>query len=389
MKKQRTGVTVVIIMLLVMVSTGLIWMNQKKEKNALISNSTQENRKVKEEILDKSEETEIETIDQKEIHQDNDIEQVRVDNTWNETKEKNKVETEEEQEELKKKPGEGMIIECWGDSLTYGFNGDGVTYPGVLAELSGAEVRNYGVSGETSLGIAGRQGGIPMQVNNITIPASGSLVLGDLYGSGVNSIYGEMERPMVRGGESSVNPCTIAGVRGRLDWTGADYTDKSGTFVFTREAPGEEVAITTPTTIVTSAMADQSEDILVIFVGENGGWESKEDLANQIQAMVTYSVCGGKYVICGLTTGTENERAELEGYMEATFGNKYINLRKYLVEQGLNDAGITPTPEDLGNLESGSVPHSLRSDAIHGNSFYYRLIGEQVYKRILDLGYLK
>lgn len=384
MKKQKTGLIVIaFVLLIIVIMMTLKLMGEKKTEEAASKNVPQKKMDL---VKEETEEAKVE------INKD-DMTEESIEAVEESVEAVETVEIDETEENIdendNKKPGEGMVIECWGDSLTYGFNGDGVTYPGVLAELSGAEVRNHGVSGETSLGIAGRQGGVPLQVNHITLPASGSFVLGDLYDSRVYSVYGEMERPMVRGGELSINPCTIAGVKGRIDWTGADYTDKSGTFVFTRESAGEEVAITTPTTVVTSAMTDQSEDMLVIFIGENGGWENKEDLAGQIQAMVNYSVCQGKYIVCGLTTGTAAERADLEGFMEATFGNKYINLRKYLTEEGLRDAGITPTPLDLANLESGSVPDSLRSDAIHGNSFYYKLVGEQIFHRMMEIGYFE
>ena len=57
-------------------------------------------------------------------------------------------------------------IICWGDSLTYGEEGDGVSFPQVLRERIAAElleipVINMGASGEDSITIAGRGGGIP------------------------------------------------------------------------------------------------------------------------------------------------------------------------------------------------------------------------------------
>lgn len=292
-------------------------------------------------------------------------------------------------ENVSAKPGQGMVITCWGDSLTAGAKGDGVNYPDVIGELSGAEVHNYGVGGETSLGIAARQGGLPMQVNNITIPANDHVVIGNLADSGIYSVTGAMITPLLQGGDSSINPCTIAGVKGRLDWTGTSVTDEDGLYVFTRESEGEEVVIRAPQTIITSAMEDKTEDILVIFIGENGGWVDNQDLINQIMGMINYSACEGKFVVCGITSQSAGERATLESDMEAAFGNKYLNLRKYLVEEGLSDAGITPTEQDLAHMEAGSVPGSLRSDLVHGNSFYYQLIGEKIFEKITELGYFE
>ena len=41
-------------------------------------------------------------------------------------------------------------IVCWGDSLTYGTGGEGVTYPSVLADETGLTVYNYGAYGSVS-----------------------------------------------------------------------------------------------------------------------------------------------------------------------------------------------------------------------------------------------
>lgn len=204
MKKQKIGIIAIATLLLIVVIIVLFRIKEEENNKEFVVQTT-----TYEDIETAEDKTKNESAERVEIETKNEA----VDeNKTNIDMEKEKPEKEVKKEEPEKKPGEGMIIECWGDSLTVGFNGDGVTYPDVLAELSGAQVRNYGVSGETSLEIAARQGGIPMQVNNITIPASGSLVLGDLYGSGVNSVYGGMMRPMARGGESSVNPCIIGGV---------------------------------------------------------------------------------------------------------------------------------------------------------------------------------
>ena len=62
-------------------------------------------------------------------------------------------------------------IVCWGDSLTYGTGGEGVTYPSVLADETGLTVYNYGVCGEKADQIAVRMGLYPMTTGAFTIPA--------------------------------------------------------------------------------------------------------------------------------------------------------------------------------------------------------------------------
>ena len=54
-------------------------------------------------------------------------------------------------------------VACWGDSLTAGAGGDGVTYPQVLAEriaekYTAVPVHNLGIGGENTVTILGRAG---------------------------------------------------------------------------------------------------------------------------------------------------------------------------------------------------------------------------------------
>jgi hypothetical protein len=66
---------------------------------------------------------------------------------------------------------EGYEVNCFGDSLTFSYGGDGLTYPGTLKKLLGNqyEVNNLGIGGESTITIAGRQGSIPMRVMAVTI----------------------------------------------------------------------------------------------------------------------------------------------------------------------------------------------------------------------------
>ena len=58
-----------------------------------------------------------------------------------------------------------------------------------------------------------------------------------------------------------------------------------------------------------------------------------------------------------------------------------------VVKPILAEQGIEPTAEDLADIERGEIPSSLRDDEIHGNDIFYRLLAEQVYEKILELGY--
>jgi hypothetical protein len=59
-----------------------------------------------------------------------------------------------------------------------------------------------------------------------------------------------------------------------------------------------------------------------------------------------------------------------------------------LLENGLKEAGLTATSQDLEDLQNGEIPASLRSDEVHGNEFYYKMLGEQLKNKIIELDYL-
>ena len=79
----------------------------------------------------------------------------------------------------------------------------------------------------------------------------------------------------------------------------------------------------------------------------------------------------------------------LESAMTQAFGNRYINLREYLVSDGLNDLGITPTSYDKQYIQAGVVPESLRasSSSTELKSGCYEKLGKMVYDRMDSLGY--
>lgn len=63
--------------------------------------------------------------------------------------------------------------------------------------------------------------------------------------------------------------------------------------------------------------------------------------------------------------------------MATAFGSAYAEVRRFLVTNGLTVAGITPTAEDLQNIEDDIPPRSLRTDG-DGNPAHLNDAGRQV-----------
>jgi lysophospholipase L1-like esterase len=67
------------------------------------------------------------------------------------------------------------------------------------------------------------------------------------------------------------------------------------------------------------------------------------------------------------------------------YGGRHLDIRQYLIDYGLTDAGITPTATDTANIADGIVPESLRVDGIHLNTTGYALVAAKVEERLTEL----
>lgn len=68
-----------------------------------------------------------------------------------------------------------------------------------------------------------------------------------------------------------------------------------------------------------------------------------------------------------------NQIALLNKRRQAAYPYNYVDWRTHLIQNGLNDAGITPTSGDLTDIANDVIPRSLRlsGDFLHGNDAAY------------------
>lgn len=180
----------------------------------------------------------------------------------------------------------------------------------------------------------------------------------------------------------------------------------------TTKEPGQTTAPTQPsinyesynipagTRVYTRASIDHKEDILILEIGSNGGWESDyQQLIKQYDNMLLSSECQ-YYIIIGDTddpgtsVGDENQAVGIgrgdtgwEAALREAYGDHFINMRAYLIENGLQDAGLTATTEDIERYKDGCISEQLRSDWTHLNDYGYYAKAVGVYKKGVELGY--
>lgn len=278
----------------------------------------------------------------------------------------------------------GRII-CWGDSLTHGIltafdNLAEYPYPRRLSQLTGMEVKNYGIGAEAAEAIAIRQGGLLLAVKPFTIPAGTTPVAIEL----ISDLNGT-PAPVAVYGLAGINPVTIGGIEG-------DILRYGNTIYFTRRESGDSVTLKGITRVNTFAMKDKRDnDIMVIWSGHNNDYVNGQGdkLISVIDKMIKYHG-SDRYIIVGMTA---ERRApaykDINAALAEKYGDKFIDAQSYLADPvRLTELGITPSARDIDYLSRGWTPPSLlAADDLHLNQAGYDIIAQLVYEKITELGY--
>lgn len=309
-------------------------------------------------------------------------------------------------------------IVCWGDSLTSGSSGN-AAYPYTLQKYINTylcdiydfrssvpnaanytwlnwndytvsiPVINMGSGQEDTATILGRAGVVPYAVKTaFTIPGETERVPID-----IESSSGKPVAPLTAG-NAGVNPVTIAGVEGTLT---LETKGTVRTYYFQRLQAGETAEVEKGTEIVTASASEYQDYIHIVWLGTYDGFRSANDLVTDVRQLLARQTQNtDRYLILGPCTYNgswntmgSNNLDSIDSAMMQAFGSHYVNVRKYLIEDGLSDAGISPTRLDTQYVSSGNVPDSFRSSAggadLTGKA--YELIGRLVYERMDRLGF--
>ena len=149
----------------------------------------------------------------------------------------------------------------------------------------------------------------------------------------------------------------------------------------------------------------QEEDILVIQMGDNGGWRSLDELIEQYETLIREAGTD-RYIVISPTDdpddfeqvwGYTRQKVGLDDtpyeakYREA-FGDHLLIARKYLIQHGLEINKLPETDEDRARAERGDISLQLRNpeiDNTHLNEYGYTALAYGVYDVGKMLGYWK
>ena len=150
---------------------------------------------------------------------------------------------------------------------------------------------------------------------------------------------------------------------------------------------------------------DQSGDVMIIQMGDNGGWKDMNELIEQHREMLRE---GGtdKYIVVS-STDDPNDFEQIWGYatepvgmadtwyeaaLREAFGEHLFVARKYLVQKGLSVTGLAETAEDRERAAMGLISLQFREPALdntHLNAAGYTAMAHGIYELGQKLGYWK
>ena len=189
-------------------------------------------------------------------------------------------------------------------------------------------VENKGIKNESSVDILGRQGSIPIVVSESAEIENSNNAINPIK---VKSSNGMATNILCGNKNPGVNPCVINGVKGNsFGETDEKDITKTSTFFFQREKVVKKVVIPAGAVVQTEGSDSKYKDYINIMWLERKGWSTPKELIEQEQKFV--KSINGKYIIIGLADGDDETNKEVDRLMEKTFGDKYINPRKLLVE---------------------------------------------------------
>nr|QIQ10907.1 hypothetical protein GBDKHNIE_00002 [uncultured bacterium] len=150
------------------------------------------------------------------------------------------------------------------------------------------------------------------------------------------------------------------------------------------------------TEFICTEHAGEDDSITVTWIGRNNFATAFYEVERDIELFEKWVKPHDKqHIVIGITLGS-NETIGTNNYLTITslnrrlakrYGWRFIDMNSYLVNDGLADAGITPTAQDLTDIANGVIPTLLRSDAIYFLPVTYSLIGNKIFNTMKNLGW--
>lgn len=280
----------------------------------------------------------------------------------------------------------------WGDSMMKGSGGKKSILEVITEELS-IPHENFGVGGLGSNSIAVLQGGIPMQ-----------LVLKD------QEIKASEPTEVLYYNTEPINFQTKQYRKGFIDDTEgqierlSEKEDKRKTIGYTFTAKNIDTPIKVKDTVVFKFedAIKYNNDWTIIWSGRNDkkSGDAIYKTRDNIQAMINHleedakkhvlvlSICNGIADNESKGSVPHTRITRLNSVLKEAFGDRFVDVRSYMVHKAIYDMGMIPTPQDLEDIKKDCIPRSFLKDNVHFNTLGYEATGKYVAKVINEKGWI-
>jgi hypothetical protein len=271
----------------------------------------------------------------------------------------------------------------WGDSLTYSLTSIGgvwqqadPTWLDTIGADLHVDTANFGIPSQGSAEIAVQQGGLKPLVTLVgnQIPSGSTTAI---TVTAINPTDGWTQYP--EAGTMTMHGA-LAGVSGTLQ-----HTVTSGVHSYSFVPDAATVSVV-PVPAGSAFSGDQGADyrdgIQIIWAGTNNSAQTaaiERDIASMVHWM---TASPSRYLIIdGTIPAIEND-------LSSTYGSQFVDLRSWLISDGLAAAGITPTPDDTEAIATGNIPPSLIASQGHFTQAAYTAIGHHLAAVMKDKGWI-
>lgn len=281
-------------------------------------------------------------------------------------------------------------VACIGDSLIWGYqtNGTNVTWPSILSEtFPGVNFINAGKSGSAVDEVRFLIGALPIYAEVVggVIPESGpvSVIVKQKLGfrPGRGTYYGQ-----------------LAGVTGNII-----KADTDGPWTFERSYAGSSVVARGKQRLVRE---DFYLDQTALF------WMGRNDVSNKVKGIEGDVV---KHVVASIKASVEHFRprekqfgiasivnmaaerrgsenhsliVEINRQLAEMYPSNFIDIRSWLVNQAIYDAGLTPTAADLKAMSEDAPPPQIMDNGSHPLIFMVPHIAKKFENFLNEKGYI-
>jgi len=256
-----------------------------------------------------------------------------------------------------------------GDSMSQ------VEWRNELSRLSGYQVVNRSVGGQSSKDIAARMGARPVYILSDSQ---------EIVGVGISELTLPDTKPLTDRGSSNI--------KGYIDSAfGTLYRRDDGSFYFDAEVVTDPVQLFNGSLFAPVLDVINQNDIAVIWVGRNNTWATETVLLDALRLYKLFDRVTSRIIVLSVTNGRDEfagtavhtNITSINRHLGFEFGESYIDVRQLLI-----DAYDPSDPQSVIDYQQDTTPASLRGDKVHLNVAGNQIIAEALYSYMYERGWL-